>query len=179
MSDTQLQYVPQSEGHISPFGMAVDAMHVTATAADDALFGEMNGWYAVRVTVRSGHAERTDDAEMAAQVTQLARRLFVARTREYYRLMEVHLQPNPVSLRRSRDHLEGSVEDKQVSGYADSGAVEVTSIGMKEFIVQLQPGTCARLGSDGLGAALTSAANEMVAAWLLVLADYKQQLWSR
>ena len=49
MSDTQLSYVPQSEGHISPFGMAVDAMHVTATAADDALFGEMNGWYAVRV----------------------------------------------------------------------------------------------------------------------------------
>ncbi|SEB59878.1 hypothetical protein SAMN04489844_0639 [Nocardioides exalbidus] len=179
MSETQLQYVPQADGHVSPFGRAVDAMHVSASTAGDALFAEINGWYAVRVGIAPGHAERTSDAEMAAQVTQLARLIFVARTREYYRLMDVHLQPNPVSLRRTRDHLESSVEDKQVTGYAAGGAVEVTSIGMKQFVIQLQPGTCERLGSDGLGAALTTAANEMVAAWLLVLADYKKQLWSR
>lgn len=174
-----IDYVPRAEGHVSPFGKAVDAMHVTATAAGDALFAEINGWYAVRVAVSAGHAEQTSDAEMAAQVTQLARRLFVARTREYYRLMEIHLQPNPVMLRRSRDKLEGAVDDRQVSGYAAGGAVEVTSIGMKHFVVHIEPGTCASLGSDGLGAALTTAANDMVAAWLQVLADYKRQLWSR
>jgi DNA-binding protein YbaB len=179
MSETQLRYVPQAEGHVSPFGRAVDAMHVTATAAGDALYAEVDGWYAVRVTVAPGHAEHADDGELAVQLTQLARRLFVARTREYYRLMDLHLQPNPVSLRRSRDRLEAAVEDRQATGYAEGGAVEVTSIGMKEFVVQLQPGTGARLGSEALGAALTTAANDMVAAWLLVLADYKMQLWSR
>lgn len=179
MSESTLSYVPQAEGHVSPFGRAVDAMHVTATAAGDALFAEVRGWYAVRVVVAPGHAERTDDAELAAQLGQLARRLFVARTREYYRLMEVHLQPDPVSLRHSRDKLEGAVEDEQVTGLAEVGLVEVTSIGMKQFVVRLEPGTAARLGSEGLAAALTTAANEMVGSWLLVLADYKKKLWSR
>lgn len=173
-----IDYVPRAEGHVSPFGKAVEAMHVTATAAGDALFAEINGWYAVRVAVAPGHAERTDDVEMAAQVTQLARRIFVARTREYYRLMEIHMQPNPVMLRRARDDFEGTVEDRQASGYAAGGAVEVTSIGMKQFVIHLEPGTCVRLGSEGLGAALTAAANDMVAAWLQVLADYKRQLWA-
>ena len=86
---------------------------------------------------------------------------------------------NPVSLRRSRDRLEAGVEDRQATGHAEGGAVEVTSTGMKQFVVRLQPGTCARLGSDGLGAALTTAADQMVAAWLQVLADHKRQLWSR
>lgn len=177
MSDVDL--VPRAEGHVSPFGKAVEAMHVIATAADGALVAQVDGWYAVRVTIAAGYAEQTGDDEMAAQVTRLARSLFVARTREYYRLMDLHLQPNPVSLRRSRDRLEAGVEDRQATGHAEGGAVEVTSIGMKQFVVRLQPGTCARLGSDGLGAALTTAANQMVAAWLKVLADYKRQLWSR
>jgi hypothetical protein len=176
---SDVDYVPRTEGHVSPFGKAVEAMHVTATAAGGALFGEVNGWYAVRVTVAAGHAEQTDDLEMATQLGRLARSLFVARTREYYRLMDIHLQPNPISLRRSRDRLEEAVEDRQVTGTAEGGAVEVTSIGMKEFVVQLRPGTCASLGSERLGAALTTAANQMVAAWLLVLADHKRQLWSR
>lgn len=171
--------VPRTEGHVSPFGRAVAGMRATASAGDDRLLAEIDGWYAVRVTVRPGHAEETDDVELAAQVTRLARRLFVARTREYYRLMEVHMQPNPVTLRRVREDFERSVEDAQASGHAAGGAVEVTSIGMRHFVVHLDPGTGAELGSDGLGAALTAAANDMVAAWLRVLAEYKRELWSR
>lgn len=177
MSET-IEYLPRADGHVSPFGKAVDDMLVTATTADERLFAEIRGWYAVRVTGRPGHAEETSDAEMAAQVTRLARRVFVARTREYYRLMEIHMQPNPIMLRRARDDFEGAVEDRQASGYAADSAVEVTSVGMRHFAVQLEPGTCARLGSEGLGVALTEAANEMVAAWLRVLADYKRDLWS-
>lgn len=175
----QVDYLPRAEGHVSPFGKAVEAMRVTATAGGDALFAEMNGWYAVRVAVAPGHAEKAGDAEMSAQVARLARRLFVARTREYYRLMEIHMQPNPIMLRRARDEFEGAVEDRQASGYAVGGAVEVTSVGMRHFVIHLEPGTCARLGSEGLAAALTSAANDMVAAWLQVLAEHKRERWSR
>lgn len=174
-----VDYLPRADGHVSPFGRAVEAMHVTASAADDRLFAEIDGWYAVRVAVRAGHAEETDDGELATQVSRLARRLFVARTREYYRLMDVYLEPNPVTLRRVREDFEGSVQDRQASGFADGGAVEVTAVGMRHFVVVLEPGTGARLGSEGLGAALTAAANDMVGAWRAVLADHKRQRWSR
>ena len=50
---------------------------------------------------------------------------------------------------------------------------------MRHFAVRLQPGIAAQLGGDGLGAALTVAANDMVGGWLRVLADYKRERWAR
>ncbi len=179
MSDSLLRYVPQAEGHVSPFGQAVDAMHVSVTSSDGNLYAEMNGWYAVRVSIAPGHAERQNSEELEAALTRLARLLFVERTREYYRLMEVHLQPNPLSLRRLRDHLETSVQDAPVSGTAAGGQVEVASVGMRHFVVTLAPGVGASLGSEGLSSAVTTAANAMVAEWLVVLAKYKQERWER
>jgi len=173
-----LQYVPQTEGHVSPFGRAVDAMRVTAEADHGRLFAELTGWYRVRVAV-TDVAAGLPDVELERGLERLARALFVARTREYYRLMEVHLQPDPTTLRRMRDDLEDATEQAHVTGTAAGGDVEVSSIGMRHFVVRLRPGTAARLGAEGLGEALTAAANEMVAEWLQVLAGYKRERWSR
>jgi len=177
MSD--LQYLPQTEGHLSPFGRAVDEMRVSVSAADDRLFAECRGWYDIRIAVDEHYAYETPDIELERRLEGLAKLLFVARTREYYRLMEIHLQPNPVTLRAMRDNLEGATEDRHVTGSAAGGAVEVASIGMRHFTVHLRPGTAVALGGEGLGHALTEAANAMVGAWLQVLADYKRERWSR
>lgn len=174
-----VDYVPRAEGHVSPFGKAVEDMRVSASLDDDRLFAEVRGWYDVHVVVADGYAEQVSDAEMAEKVTRLARLLFVARTREYYRLMDVHLQPDPLALRRMRDGFEKAVEDGQAVGTAAGGDLEIVSIGMRHFDVTIQPGTCTRLGSEGLGSALSLAANGMVAAWLQVLADHKEEKWSR
>ncbi|TQK72600.1 MULTISPECIES: hypothetical protein [unclassified Nocardioides] len=173
-----LQYLPQTEGHISPFGRAVDRMHVSAEADQGRLRAELTGWYQVRVVVSEASTHQAD-ADLERALERLARQLFVARTREYYRLMEVHLQPDPTTLRRMRDNLEDATEHAHVSGTAAGGAVEVSSIGMRHFAVRLRPGTAAQLGGDGLGAALTVAANDMVGGWLQVLADYKRERWTR
>jgi hypothetical protein len=175
---SDVDWVPRAEGHVSPFGRAVERMHVSVTAVDGLLAAQVDGWYDIRVTVDDDYATRTPDVELERGLEGLARLLFAARTREYYGLMEVHLQPNPVTLRRMRDDLEAVVEDAEVTGTAAGGDVEVTSIGMRQFVVRLAPGVAARLGGEELGRALTRAADEMARAWLQVLADYKQSRWT-
>lgn len=177
MSD-QLRYLPQAEGHVSPFGQAVDRMRVTADAADGLLTAELNGWYDVRVHVSDQAVREMSDDVLQQRLEGLARLLFANRTREYYRLMEVHLQPNPTTLRRMRDDLETTTEDRMVQGVAAGGAVEVGSVGMRHFVVRLEPGIAIELGGEGLSRALTDAAGSMVEAWRGVLADYKRERWS-
>lgn len=174
----QVQHLPQADSHVSPFGKAVDAMRVSAAVSDGLLSAEMHGWYGVRVTVTDEAVRAMSDDVLERRLEGLARLLFANRTREYYRLMEVHLQPNPVALRRMRDDLETSVEDRAVTGHGAGGAVEVTSVGMRHFTVHLQPGAAASLGADGLSRAVTDAANAMVGSWRHVLADHKRERWS-
>ena len=67
--------------HVSPFGRAMDSLHVTAYTPNEQVFGGLSGWYDVRIGIAPGYAERVGDSEIAAQLTRLARILFAERTR--------------------------------------------------------------------------------------------------
>jgi hypothetical protein len=170
---------PRRERHVSPFGRAVDAMHVTAHTPNEQVFGEVNGWYDIRVSFTPGYPERVGDAEVETQLTRLGRLLFAARTREYYAILSEHLEPNPAQLTASRARFEASLEDEVVTGTAAAGAIQVTSVGMRLWTVSVASGTVARLGGEALGEEVTRAANQLVEQWLGVIAEHKRDRWER
>lgn len=161
--------------HVSPFGKAMDALHVTASTPNEQLFGEVNGWYDVRISIMPGFAERAGDRETAHQLTQLARVLFAVRQKAYRALVEEHLSPpvGPMSARRRafRDRQDATT----VTGSSADGSVTVTSTGLDSWFVEIVPGSVDRLGSAGLARAATEAANQIVWQWLSSIDDLKRR----
>ena len=168
-------YTPLRDGHVSPFGRAVDAMRVRVHTPSEQVFAGIDGWYDVWVSVAAGHGERVGEARLEAEIGQVARLLFAARTREYYRLYELHLRADPLALRRNRERIHDAFESRSASGRSPGGEVELFTVGMQSFTVSIAPGTLDRLGSHGVGEACTHAGRALMDAWLQVIAGYKRE----
>lgn len=173
------RFTPQRDNHQSPFGQAVDSMRATAQTPNQQVYGEVRGWYDIRIGFVPNYAERVGDAEVEAQLNKLARLLFASRTRGYYALVEEHLQPDPGQLSSRRTSFEAALEDKAVTGSAGGSMVEVSAVGMRHWTVSIARGSVARFGGEGLAAECTRAANSLVTEWLAVLAAYKRERWER
>jgi len=165
----------RSRVHVSPFGKAMDAMRVSVSTPNEQVFGEMTGWYDVRIWIAPGYAERVGDRELATQFTRVARLLLTARMREYRRLLEQYLQPNPQPLSASRRAFREGLDVTTVTGSGADGAIEVVSVGLAEWTVTVAPGTVERLGGELLGVEATRAANRLVDAWLDTIARMKAE----
>jgi hypothetical protein len=165
----------RKEPHLSQFGQAMDALEVRVSTPNEQLFGEVRGWYEVRVAILAGYAERVGDQETARQLTQLARLLFAARQREYRALVEEHLSPPVVPLSGRAKEFRERQDATMVEGISADGAVSVTSVGLNSFHVSLVRGTADRIGSAGIAADATEAANQLVWAWLSSIDELKKQ----
>lgn len=177
MSETPRDFTPLRHGHVSPFGQAVDRMRVRVQTPGGQVHAGLDGWYDAWVRVAPGYAEQATDAQLETHLGQAARLLFAARTQEYYRLYQLHLGGDPLEIRRNREELQDSFEHRSASASSPDGSVEVFTIGMHTFTVNLAPGTGRRLGSEGLGRVCTDTARQLVDRWLQVVADYKRERW--
>lgn len=113
-----------------------------------------------------GRYERSTDADLSRQLTQLARLAFAAWTRAYFQLRSrdfgerVAREPAPMGARdREYDELRGRLV---ATGSSPDGRVRVTAAGLEHWVVEVEPGTVDSLDEASFCAAVGAAARDVL-----------------
>ena len=128
-----------------------------------------------------GYYEWVTVPDLEIQLTRLAKLLFVARMKEYYKArsrdfeMEVTKESPPVS---ARDHEYVRARAAlAVEGVGGGGAVRITAVGMDSWAVRLEPDVKQRLDEQSFCDAVSDAATELVTLQFAGVKALKREIY--
>ncbi len=153
---------------------ALAELRAEATTPDERAFATISERTRVRFSLAPGYYEWVTVPDLEIQLTRLAKLLFVARMKEYYKArsrdfeMEVTKESPPVS---ARDHEYVRARAAlAVEGVGGGGVVRITAVGMDSWAVRLASDVKQRLDEQSFCDAVSDAATELVT---LQFADVK------
>lgn len=144
----------------------VEQMIVRVEAPSRSVSAQMHGRNDVSVSFAPGFYHRAAEHEMEAQLGQVGKLLWAARTREYNRIIsDEHQQTieesRPIS---QRDVEFYSKRDSLVAhGSSSDGLVQLSVRGMRDWKVKVEPDALRRLREDEFAAQVAVAARELIA----------------
>jgi hypothetical protein len=141
-----------------------DNLAIKVALPNEQVVGELHGRHRITIAVLPGHAERAGEHEMEAQLARLARLLFAHRASAFQRLNKIYLGTGgvPREERPQDERFHRVYDEMAITGTSDDRSVRCTTVGLKQWAVDIRPGTIATQGSAGLARAATEAGNDLV-----------------
>ncbi|MEU4690013.1 hypothetical protein [Actinoplanes sp. NPDC023714] len=145
----------------------VDTMHIAVSTPDGGITAELYGRDGLSLTFRDGaYRQFTDETELERRLEALAGRLWVARTREYWRIYgdvtgTDAAGDDPPAGERDRQW-RAERDELVVYGSSAYGDVTIRSVGMRGWEVGIRPGTLRALDEWQFAAAAGEAAGELI-----------------
>ncbi|WP_199512223.1 hypothetical protein [Nucisporomicrobium flavum] len=144
----------------------VDSMRVSVSTPDGGLTAELRDRDQLSLTFRDGLYQLLDDADLGRRLAVLAQLLWVARTREYWRIYgdvtgdystgeDKPISERDIAWKTERDNLE-------VTGSSADGRVTVRCVGMRQWQVTVRPGTVRALDEHQFSIAAGEAAGALI-----------------
>jgi hypothetical protein len=158
----------------------VDQLYASAATPDEKVTARLEGRSEVTVRLAPGYFHRASASDLEFQLTRLAKLLFVARMREYYRARSVAFDMDvrgeaPPTTEADRDFVEARGE--LVAEGGTGSVVELTCVGMEHWSVRVDPDELARLDEAGFCRAVSRAASELVADQMLKARALKNAIY--
>jgi hypothetical protein len=141
-----------------------DNLELRVALPNEQVIGELHGRHRVTISVLPGHAERAGETEMEAQLARLARLLFAHRAGAFQRLNRTYLGTGhvPREERPQDERFREAYDSMAITGSSEDHSVRCSTVGLKQWTVDIRPGTIAAHGSAGLARAATEAGNDLV-----------------
>jgi hypothetical protein len=144
----------------------IDSMRVRASTPDGSITAELHDRDKLSLTFLQGWYDFCDDRDLERRLAVLANLLWVARTREYWRIFgdvaghtvtgeDKPISPRDVDWREERDEL-------VARGYSADGRIAVKAVGMRQWEVRIVPGTVRALNEHEFAEAAAQAAGELI-----------------
>lgn len=144
----------------------LDTMVVEAATPDDTAFARLTGRRQIDVWFAPGYYAHATDERVQSKLATLARLLWVARTKEYYRYKSVQLgrvvrgegepkTPRQEERREARQQI-------LAVGESSDGLVRIEAVGLFHWTVLLAPGTVPAVPEETVCAALGEAAAHLI-----------------
>lgn len=144
----------------------IDAMRVRASTPDGGITAELRDRDQLTFIFREGLYDLCDDGDLERRLALLANLLWVARTREYWRVFgEVTGDystggDKPVSARDADWRTER--DELVATGSSADGRIKVRAVGMRRWEVNIRPGTVRALDERQFALAASQAAGELI-----------------
>lgn len=144
----------------------LDTMVVEVATPDETTFARLTGRRKVDVWFAPGYYARSTDERVAAKLVLVARLLWVARTKEYYRFKSEQLgrtvrgEGTPQTPRQE-ERREARARIHAV-GESSGGLVRIEAVGLFHWTVLIAPGTVPAVPEETLSAALGEAASRLI-----------------
>lgn len=144
----------------------LQTMVVEAATPDDTTFARLTGRRLVEVWFAPGYYAHASDERIEGKLSTVARLLWVARTREYYRYKSALLGRPVRGEGTPRTPGEEARHDERARilavGESPDGLVRVEAIGLFHWTVRLAPGTVARVSEEELRSSVSAAAARLI-----------------
>ncbi|GAA2471298.1 hypothetical protein [Winogradskya humida] len=144
----------------------IQAMRVRASTPDGSITADLTDRDRLTLHFPQGFYELCTESDLERRLTHLASLLWVARTREYWRTFSDHTgqqitgEDTPIS---ARDIDWRTERDEIIArGYSPDGRIAVKAVGMRQWQVDIAPGTVRALDERQFTAAVAQAATELV-----------------
>ncbi|MFC5730954.1 MULTISPECIES: hypothetical protein [Nocardioides] len=144
----------------------LDTMVVEAATPDETTFGRITGRRQVDVWFAPGYYGHSTDDRIEAKLATLARLLWVARTKEYYRYKSellgrvVRGEGAPQTL--GQEARRAARNNILAVGESGDGLVRIESIGLFQWAVTLAPGSVPAVPESTLAARVGMAASRLI-----------------
>jgi hypothetical protein len=144
----------------------IHVMRVRASTPDGGITAELRDRDEVSLAFREGLYDLCDDGDLERRLAALANLLWVARTREYWRVFgevtgdystgeDKPLTARDADWRTERDAL-------VATGSSAGGRIKVRAIGMRRWEVNIRPGTVRTMDERQFALAAGQAAGELI-----------------
>lgn len=159
----------------------LDGMRVSAEVAGSALAARLDGRTGVSLSFRPGVYQRVNERELERELTNLARLLWVARTREYYAIVsdvtgEVRTREGRAVTQRDLDFFAARGE-LIAEGRSSDGRITIKVQGMQVFRVQIVPGTVRALTEGEFVERVGEAGGELIRDQLRKVRELKLSIY--
>ena len=159
----------------------LDRMRVSADIARGAVVARVDGRTRVSLSFLPGVYQRADESELARELTNLAKLLWAARTREYYAIVsdvtgETRTQEAHAVNQRDVDFF--AARDELVAeGRSFDDRIQITVQGMRSFRVRIAPGTLRTLTEEEFAERAGEAGSELVRDQLRKVRELKLMIY--
>lgn len=144
----------------------LQTMVVQAATPDDTTFARLTGRRQVDVWFAPGYYSYATDERIESKLATVARLLWVARTKEYYRYKSQLLGrtvqgegPPRTPRQEARREARGNI---LAVGESGDGLVRIEAVGLFHWAVRLAPGTVPAVAEQDLTAAVSTAAARLI-----------------
>ncbi|MEI2712309.1 MAG: hypothetical protein V9G04_03190 [Nocardioides sp.] len=151
----------------------MESTSISAQTPDGIAFATIRGDRDVTFSLVPGYYATADEARLADKVAKVAKLLWVARVKEFFRMQselvgrEIRTEPAPRSdVQREREAARNQIE---ATGRSSDGVINVASVGLLTWTVQITPGSLRGLSEQQFCADVKQAAEMLVS-------DHRQQL---
>ncbi|MEU4426100.1 hypothetical protein AB0F81_36230 [Actinoplanes sp. NPDC024001] len=160
----------------------LDDLRVRATTPDGAMTAELHGRSALRLTFARGWYDRSTDDEVTRKLTALAGRLWVARTREYWRILGAesgeYLTGEDRALGTRADAYREGRNALVAEGRSENGRVTIRVSGMRSWTVDVIPGTIHTCDEHEFAAMVEQAGAELIRDQYRKIARLKGEIYA-
>lgn len=144
----------------------VDQMMVRVSSPGGSIFAEIHGRDEVRLSFAPGYYYRVDKPDMETQLSTVGRLLWVARMREYYRIISDQTGQTITGDVRAESFLDTQFYEQRArlvaEGRSTDGRIHIQVRGLTTWTVRITDGTLNDLSPEEFAASAASAAAELI-----------------
>ena len=144
----------------------LDSLTIEAATPDGTAFAHLRGRSDIGVSLAPGYYAHATEDRLAQRLAQLGRLLWVARTREYYRLKSEQLGRTVRGEGRPADARQAARREARdaivATGESDDGLVSLSAVGLFQWSAVVAPGTVRGVPEEAFTAACGQAGSRLV-----------------
>ncbi|GLY32497.1 hypothetical protein [Kineosporia sp. NBRC 101731] len=157
----------------------VNQLKVFVSTPDNGMTAELQGRDQLSVTFQEGLYRRSDEAGLERKIATLANLLWLAHTREYWRIFRDvtgnYLAGSDHSQNSSVGERQQARDSVEAIGVSANGAIKLRSTGLRQWHVSIRGGTLRDLSERDFTASLGEAAQRLLRAHAVKLAKLSYQ----
>lgn len=159
----------------------LDSLHVRVVTPDGSITTELRGRFHLRLAFAPGWYDRRTDEEIADKLTTLARLLWVARTREFWRILSADSGEHLTGEERAIGARAVMYREERAAlvaeGRSANSQVAIKAKGMRSWAIDVLPGTVRTHDEHAFAAMVVQAGTELIQEQYRKIAQLKARVY--